>query len=100
MPPLTERSADSVNGVAEAAGLFNEKEYEQALPLLHKELSSQPNDMFLLFFRGVTIIHTGQATQARTDLEHVYERKSVCRYEAAYLMGVSKQIENANENCR
>src|SRR3546814_401424 len=40
MPPLTERSADSVNGVAEAAGLFNEKEYEQALPLLNKDRKS------------------------------------------------------------
>lgn len=100
MPSLVERGADSAGRIAEAAKLFNEKDYEEALPLLDAGVLNRPDDMFLLFFRGVTHLHTGNPEKARLDLRKVFESKSVYRFDAAYFIGLSYLDENSAEDCR
>lgn len=100
MPSPVERGADSAGGLSDAVSLFNDQEYEQALPLLQEELRGQPGDMYLLFFRGVTLLHTGKTEPARADLRKVFESKSIYRFDAAYFIGLSYLTEEDEETCR
>lgn len=100
MPSPIERGADSAGSISDAVNFFNDQEYKQALPLLDQEVRDHPGDMYLLFFRGVTLLHSGKRESARADLRNVFESKSIYRFDAAYFIGLSYLMEKDEETCR
>src|SRR5699024_10564001 len=74
---------------AKAAELFNKGDYKSALPLIDSALKIHPKEAQLLFYRGVTYLHTTQNKKARTDLQEIFRGNSVFKYNAAYYIGIS-----------
>ncbi|MGV3765820.1 MAG: hypothetical protein ACO1NW_06815 [Chitinophagaceae bacterium] len=83
-----------------AAVLFNKTDYDKALPLLDKALMIDSSSQVALFYRGVCLFFTGAASEARTDLQRVYNGSSVFRYEAAFFMALGYADEKNAEKTR
>lgn len=98
MTAPTVRSNEQSTGLTEAAHLFNDKKYKQALPLLDSAVQANPSDARSRFYRGVTLLHLDQEVKAREDLNTIYNGESIYQYDAAYYIALSYMQDNTDSS--
>jgi hypothetical protein len=89
MISTTERGSNADSLLQQAAGFFNKKEFDKALPLLDRAVKEDSSSQLALFYRGVAEWSTGATDSARKDLDRVYKGGSALQYEAAFYMALS-----------
>lgn len=97
----TERGEQADSLLNKATLAFNNKQFEEAAPLLQKVVALQPDNSLALFYYGVSLTHTDKLTTARRVLTQVYNGTSAYKHEAAFYIALSyikeKNKENATE---
>lgn len=96
----TVRGNEQNAGKTKAAQLFNDKKYEQALPLLDSLVQINPSDARSRFYRGVTLLHLHREAKAREELNIIYKGQSIYQYNAAYFIALSYLQKNNKDSCR
>lgn len=89
MTAVVEQDSGNEATVQEAARLFNTAEYKEALPLFDQALEKQTDDSFLLFYRGLALLHTGELVSARNDMLRVYSSGSIFQHDAAFYIALT-----------
>lgn len=98
MTAPTVRSNEQNTALTQAANLFNNKKYKQALPLLDSIVLANPSDARSRFYRGVTLLHLDQAAKAREDLNTIYNGESIYQFDAAYYIALSYLDKNKDSS--
>ncbi len=83
-----------------ASELFNQKKFNEALPLLDSLVKLDPDNAQSRFYRGVTLLHLHQHQSARKDLQLIFHGQSVYRFDAAYFTALSYLQQNQSDSCR
>lgn len=82
MPQAVVRGAEELSN--KGAVLFNEGEYEQALPLLQQQAAEKPDDATANFFYAISLVETEQYETALPVLEKLANGASVYKEDAAF----------------
>lgn len=69
--------------------LYNQGNYQQALPLLENYLSTAPDDMELQIARGVCLLELDQLASAREVFERVARGSSIYRHTGTWYLALS-----------
>lgn len=89
MASVVERGSGTEATVQEAVRLFNNREYKNALPLFNQAIQGQSDDTYLLFHRGIALLHTGELVAARSDMLRVYSSGSIYQHDAAFYIALT-----------
>lgn len=87
--PAVARGADNQAQLTRAAEYYNKGDYEEARKILGKEYMFNPQNPLLAYYFAITLIETGQSYEARTVLQHLFEGRSVFKYDAAFYAALS-----------
>jgi tetratricopeptide (TPR) repeat protein len=90
--------ADQIGSAAEIA--FEKKDYAQALTLLNQLLAESPNDSNLQLYKGICLLETDQAAQARSTWEPITNGQSALRSEAQWYTALSYLKEQNYASCK
>ena len=89
MVGTTERGEGNDSLMEQAAALFNNGKFDKALPLLERAYHKDSTNQTALFYKGVSLLHTGGIDEARADLQKVYSGGSLFQSEAAFYLALS-----------
>jgi cytochrome c-type biogenesis protein CcmH/NrfG len=87
MPQAVVRGSENLSN--KGARLFNEGKYEEALPLLKEQASSEPNDAAANFFYAVSLVKTERYAEALAVLKPLSEGESAYKEDAAFFAALS-----------
>lgn len=87
--PTAAPGADNRAQLTKAAEHYNKGDYEEARKILGKEYMFNPQNPLLAYYFAITLIETGQSYEARTVLQHLFEGRSVFKYDAAFYAALS-----------
>ena len=73
----------------EASRNFNRRRFATAIQQLNRVVELDPSNTFARYYRGVSLVEINQQTQARADLQAVYDSNEPFRYDAAFYMALS-----------
>jgi tetratricopeptide (TPR) repeat protein len=96
MVGTTERGEGNDSLMEQASVYFNGGDFGKALPLLEQAFKKDSTNQTALFYKGVTLLHTGAVDEARRDLGSVYRGGSLFTYEAAFYMALSYAQQKNN----
>ena len=85
---VTERGDQTDTLLQKAAVLFNQKQFDNALPLLNRAVAADSSSQLALFYRGIAAWHTGDIALARRSLQQVYDHGSVLQSQSAFYMAL------------
>lgn len=93
-----ERGDNQNDVLAQAAELFNDKEFAAAVPLLGQALAQDPGNAYARYYRGIALLEANQVAEARTDLQQVSGGSSLFKYDAMFFMALTylKQKDYTN----
>ncbi len=95
----TVRGNEQNEGLTQAAQLFNNKKYKEALPLLDSLVRVSPSGSQNRFFRGVTYLHLLRDNKARQDFQTLFQGNSIYKYESAYFTALSFLQDGRKDSC-
>ena len=98
MASVVERGSGSEATIQEAIRLFNNQEYKHALPLFNQALQEQSDDTYLLFHRGIALLHTDELVAARSDMLRVYSSGSIYQHDAAFYIALTYAAANNRDD--
>ncbi len=98
MASVVERGSGTEATIQEAVRLFNNREYKNALPLFNQALQEQSDDSYLLFHRGIALLHTGELVAARSDMLRVYSSGSIYQHDAAFYIALTYAAANNRDD--
>jgi thioredoxin-like negative regulator of GroEL len=87
--PAVASGADNQAQLAKAAELYNKGDYAAARKILGKAYMFNPQYPLLTYYFAITLIETKQTYEARTLLKHLFEGRSVFKYDAAFYAALS-----------
>ncbi len=82
---------------------FNDKNFEETIPLFETLLKTDEANSYLHFYYAVALLETGQVEKSRAELNQLYNGISIFRYDAAYFMALSylrKSVPSEKEKDR
>ncbi|MNK09097.1 hypothetical protein D3C87_270470 [compost metagenome] len=85
---VAERGAEKTD-LDIAAGLFNDKKYNEAKVALAKLNHADPQNSIVAYYYAVSLIETSEVAKGRLLLEDLFKGQSVYKYDAAYAMAMS-----------
>lgn len=88
------------NKYADIIELFNKNKYAEVLPLLNNALTEKPDDLYILYYRGLTFLNLKYLGSARRDFLKIYTANTSQMYDAAYYIALSytQEEEDYKEN--
>ncbi len=96
---VAERGAEKTD-LDVAAGLFNEKKYNDAKPILAKLNTADSQNAMVAYYYSVSLLETNEIAKSRTLLEVLFNGESVYRYDAAYVLAMSYLKEEKVEDAK
>jgi predicted Zn-dependent protease len=83
-----------------AALAFNKKDFTSAAQLLQVAARKEPENSFVRFYYGVSLMQTGRLAEARNEFNQLFAGESAFKYEAAFYQALTYLKEKNKTACR
>lgn len=99
LSPVQRGGSDDAE-LIKVAELYNNKKYQQVLPMLEKVITTHPNDKDLLLAKGVSLLQTGNDQAAITVFDEIIKTETVYKNPALWFKGLSFLKMKKLSECR
>jgi tetratricopeptide (TPR) repeat protein len=99
MSTMAERGTPADSLKQEVVQKFNNKKFEEAIPMFETILAQDSADAYHRYFYAIALLETDQVEKSRAELTQLYNGTSIYRYDAAYYMALSYLKQKDRTTC-
>lgn len=100
MPEVAERGLPADSLLKKASGYFNNNKFDAAIPLFELILKEDPQNAYVRYYYGITLLQNGQIENSRKELTQVYNGISLFRYDASFYLALGYLKEKNKKDCK
>ncbi len=100
MPGMAERGSHADILLKQAAGYFNAKKFETAIPIFEAILKDDPQNSFVHFYYAIALLESGKVDKSRYEFLQLYNGSSIFRHDAAFYIALSYLKEKDTAACK